>query len=228
MRAADGLACGAAAAAVYLGAVLAGGWSWEDYSHLRQPVSDLIARGAPTKALLDPLFLTYNGLTLACGAALVRVVRHGRAGAAETSAPAALRTTRIGQAGAWALLIEGLAGVLTLLFPEPEGGAHAVLGLAGALHVACAAATSLASILAMLLVGLWLARQPRMRAFARHALFSAGFVFVTGGVAAASLAAGWSWAGLYERLTIGGFLQWLALLWWAGRALDGRTVAPVG
>jgi len=46
--------CGILAPVVYVITVILGGFLWPGYSHVSQPVSDLIATGAPNKSLLDP------------------------------------------------------------------------------------------------------------------------------------------------------------------------------
>ena len=51
---------GLLAPVVYAATVILGGSLRPDYSHMAQPVSDLIASGTPNKALLDALFGIYN------------------------------------------------------------------------------------------------------------------------------------------------------------------------
>ena len=62
------LACGVLASIVYLGAdVLAGIFFGEYHSFTSRVISELMARGAPTERLVDPLFLLYGALTMAFG-----------------------------------------------------------------------------------------------------------------------------------------------------------------
>ncbi len=190
---------GVGAAVVYGLAVGWGGLLWPGYSHLAQPVSDLIAIGAPSKAALDPLFAFYNLLTAGFGWGLLRVFR------AEPPGPA----TRHGRLGAMLLMAEALAGLLTQAFPEGPGGAGARVDLGGALHIVCAATSSITSILAALLLGHALAVQGERPWFWRYSVLSAVVIVATGAVAGLAVANGWALAGLAERLTIGSFLAWL-------------------
>jgi hypothetical protein len=68
---------------------------------------------------------------------------------------------------------------------------------------------SLITMLAILFRGLAEWRDPRQRKAAAYSFASVLFVFVTGGLAAISIAQHWTIGGLIERLTIGGFLLWV-------------------
>lgn len=192
---------GVAAAVVYGLAVAWGGVLWPGYRHLAQPVSDLIAVGAPSKASLDPLFALYNALTAAFGWGLLREFSAGPAGP----------TARRGRLGAMLLMAEALAGLLTQAFPEGQGGASVRIDLGGALHILCAATSSITSVLAVLWLGHALAARASRPWFWRYSLWSAVAIVATGVVAGVAVATGWAYAGLAERLTIGGFLAWLVV-----------------
>lgn len=199
--------CGVAAPLVYGVAVVLGGALRPGYSHLAQPVSDLIAEGAPHKPLLDTLFAGYNLLTAALGVGLLGRVRD--------SAPSGARS--LGRAGAVALVSESVFGFVTLFFPEDAGGLGAAISTAGLLHIVFAGLSSLSSMLAVLLTGLWLRSSPRWASLGRHSLWSVGAIFVSGGLAALLVARHSELGGLMERVTIGGFLQWVLVLGWAMR-----------
>jgi hypothetical protein len=72
-------------------------------------------------------------------------------------------------------------------------------------------------------MGLWLRHIPRLRGYSRYSFISLGVVFLSGGLAAASIASNSPAGGLIERITIGGFLQWvfvIALLMYACEVLN--------
>lgn len=191
---------GIAAAIVYVSAVAIGGALRPGYSHISQFVSELIATGAPNKPVLDALFATYNILTVAFGCALL------------LEANATGLTTRRAFAiiGAVVLIIEGIIGLAILLFPQDPVGATATP--TGTTHIVLAGLSSLATILAILFVALWLRTHPDLRAFATYSFITVAFIFLSGGIAAATAATQSPLLGLMERLPITGFLQWLAVM----------------
>jgi hypothetical protein len=66
------LACGPLSSLLYIATDLIGGARYEGYSFNSQTISELMAVGAPSKALVDPLFLIYNALVLAFGVGIFR------------------------------------------------------------------------------------------------------------------------------------------------------------
>ena len=186
---------------VYVGSVILGGILWPSYSHILQPISDLIATGAPNKALLDPLFALYNLLVLVAGLGLFLFVRENKAE----------RGQLLGTLGAATLVAEGFFGLITLFFPEDAGGMAAGISSTGMLHIVFASLSSLTTMAAILLMGLWFRKSPRVK-YGLYSFISVGIVFVSGGMAAAGVASGSAIGGLLERITIGGFMQWLFVI----------------
>lgn len=213
------LLSGCLAAVVYVLTVIIGGWLHPGYSHLAQPVSDLIAAGAPNKGWLDAAFALYNLLVLVFGYALFQHVRGAGLGRGQT----------VGQIGALVLLVEGLAGLLTLAFPEDAGGVGAPIGPSGTGHIIFASLSALTSILALLLMSLWFRRGPRQLGLSWYSFVSTAIVFLAGGLSAATVASQSPIGGLLERLTIGAFILWLFIIGWrlsaAAGAVRGRAVS---
>jgi hypothetical protein len=206
---------GLLAVAVYVFAVALGGYLWPAYSHLAQPVSDLIASGAPPKEHLDPLFALYNVLTGVFGL-----------GVALTAQQPSEKHSRIGVIGGWTLVVEAVAGLVTLAFPESEGGANASIGATGVAHIVFAGISSITSLLAIVLIGRWLSRTTRSTRLWQFSVLSAVVVVATGIVAGVSVANRYSFAGLAERLTIGAFLLWQVAAAWSSRSLTAKAPAP--
>jgi len=191
---------GIAAAIIYVLAVVIGGSLRPGYSHISRFVSELIVSGAPNKHALDALFAAYNALTVAFGWALVLLV----------SSTEPTDGGSIGTIGAIILIIEGIIGVAILFFPQDPVGAKATT--TGTTHIVLAGLSSLATILAILFIGLWLGRDPTLRGYASYSFITVAFIFTSGGVAAATAAARSPLLGLTERLPIAGFLQWMAVM----------------
>jgi Protein of unknown function (DUF998) len=196
------LLCGMLAPVVYVGAVIMGGVKRPGYSHIAQFVSELIEAEAPNKALLDPLFAVYNALTIAFGIGLYTHVRANSWHKGKVS----------GSLGALILVTEGLFGFATVFFPQDPRGAPATS--TGITHIVLAGLSSLTTILSMALMGFWCRAIPRLRGYSLYSFVSAIVVFISGGVAAYTGATLSPIVGLMERITIGGFLQWLFVMAW--------------
>jgi len=192
--------CGMLAPVVYVGAVIVGGLKWPGYSQISQFVSELLESGAPNKALLNPLFALYNLLTIAFGFGLFTKVR----GMSQSNGRLS------GSLGALILVAEGLVGFLTVFFPQDPRGAHVTS--TGVIHIVLAGLSSLTTILCMVLMGFWFRTIPRLRGYGIYSFISAIVVFISGGVAAYTGATLSPILGLVERITIGGFLQWLFVI----------------
>jgi hypothetical membrane protein len=193
------LLSGMLASLVYVCAVLLGGALWKEYSHAAQPVSDLIAADAPQAWLLNPLFALYNALTLCFGVALFLFVKEDSRSEKRS----------LGRAGALVLLAEGVFGLLILFFPEDAGGMKAAISSSGRMHILLAGLSSMSTMLAVLLMGFYFGGHARLRALGLYSFLSVTLIFMSGGLAAFSVANHNLMGGVFERVTIGAFLQWL-------------------
>jgi hypothetical membrane protein len=194
--------CGILAPVIYIFTVVLGGAIRPGYSHVAQAVSDLIATEAPNKALLDSLFALYNLLTIAFGVGLFLYVRSSNQ----------KRGNLVGTLGALILGASAVFGVIILFFPEPVGGMAAPITSTGTMHIVFAGLSSLSTMLAMLLMGFWFRNNPRLQRYGLYSFISVAVVFLSGGLAAVSVANQSPIAGLLERITIGGFIQWLFVI----------------
>jgi hypothetical protein len=190
--------CGIFAPVAYVVVVIFGGILRPGYSHLSDAVSELIATGAPNKSLLDLLFALYNLLVLAFAFGLFLIVRSENQG----------KVT--GTFGSIFLILEGIFGLITIFFSQDPGGVPTTF--TGTMHIVLAGLSSLTSMLATLLMGFWFKNISYLRRFSTHPFMSVAIVFLSGGLAAASVAAKSPFGGLLERVTIGGFLQWLFVI----------------
>ena len=209
---------GPLAVVVYVLAVVLGGALRPDYSHIAQPVSDLIAAGAANKGLLDALFFLYNLFALAFGIGLLVHVRASRQPGGQT----------VGWAATVTLMAEAVFGLLTLAFPEDAGGLAAGVGASGSLHIVFAGLSALTSMLALLLMGFWFRRGPHQPGLGWYSFASVAVVFVSGGLSAATVASQSPIGGLLERITIGAFLQWVVVIGWYLYTAEGRPVVQAG
>ncbi|MDD5263426.1 MAG: DUF998 domain-containing protein [Candidatus Bipolaricaulis sp.] len=209
------LSGGILAPVTYLVVVVLGGLIRPGYSHYSEAISELVASGAPNKALLDPLFVLYNLAGLAFAYGVLRCVR---------SRPEEKR--RFGLIATGFLFLGGLVGLATVFVPQDPAGP--AVTATGAVHIVLAGSSSILSMLSMLFFGLWL-RATQETAMARHSFASLIVVFVSGGLAAASVATGFGASGLLERITIFSYLQWMFVVaLWLFRLPEHRVRRRAG
>jgi hypothetical protein len=202
---------GVAAALVYTGAVVLGGAITPGYSHTGEHVSALIQSGAQHNLVLVPLFLIYNALTVAMGFVLLEVVRQ-----------ATSRRRRFGIVGAWALVATGVVGAVLLAFPMDRVGTPATA--VGVTHIVLAAVASVLTMISISLGGAWLLGTPALRSAGWYSLVTLAVILVGGPITAVATANLDPLMGLYERVAIFGFVQWLLVigLVFAVRPAPGR------
>jgi hypothetical membrane protein len=193
---------GVLAVAIYLVAVVLGGMIRPGYNHGSQFISELIAAGAPNKAILNPLFILYNLLTGLFGLGLFSYVSLQSQTAARLN---------IGSIGALALIAEAVFGLLTVFFPQDMRGTPPMT-FTGTIHIVLAGLSSLTSMITILLPGLWFRGIPGMGAYFLYSLITVIVVFISGGLTAAAGANNSPFVGLLERITIGAFLQWILVV----------------
>jgi hypothetical membrane protein len=184
------LLAGPLATIIYVFTVIYGAAIRPGYSHVYNFISELISAKAPNKEKLNPLFLAFNILTgvFAVGFLL------SSAGGSLTGRWAAL-----------VLIVEAIAGFATVFFPQDERTDPVTP--TGTMHIVLAGLSSLTTMGAMLLAGLWFNSIPAIYTF-----ISLAVVFITGGMTAVATGRKSPVAGLLERITIGGFLQWMLVV----------------
>ena len=135
------LACGILSSFLYLATDVLGGSSYEGYSFTSQAISELAAIGAPSAAIVIPLFFLYNVLALAFGIGVVReglgrsralrisggaLITYGAIGMATVAVPTFFRMQ---QRGAGSLSTDAphiilTAGLVALLLSAIAAGAR--------------------------------------------------------------------------------------------------------
>lgn len=196
---------GVAAPLLYAATVLAGGAVLPGYDPVADPISALTAAGRHGVRWIEAGFGLYNLLLMAF------------AGAGRTLAGRAWRPVFL------TLMVTAGAGLLMWPFAMDMPGAK--LSAAGLAHLGLAGLASISTIVAVWLSVLNWQRlgQRQMHAFSLLCLIVIALSGVAAGIAAAS---GWPIVGLLERLTIGGFLFWLAVT--AARFATTSNLAPAG
>lgn len=199
-------AFGLSAPLLYGGTVILGGVLWPDYSQLSDPISLLTSAQAPNTQLMNLLFVAYDILLFLFGL----LWWLSRRSATHTSETAAL-----------ALAVIGVLGILMYFFRQDVPGSP--MTLAGTTHIVLAACMSLLTMLAIFLRGHAEWRIPRRRGAAVFSYGSLAVVFISGGLAAVSIAQHWAFSGVFERCTIGMFLLWVFAEAWRLTTRRGLT-----
>ena len=192
------LACGILSSAVYVAADVLGGLLYPGYSFFSQAISELAAIGAPSKPIVDPLFLIYDLLALGFGIGVFREARGTQP----------LRTTGV------LLAAYGAAGLVTMFFSgffsmQPRGSGSLATDLP---HIVL---TGGFLLLLLLAIGFGaFALGPRFRAYSFATLLTVILFTALTAPFAVRLAAGQPTAGLgiVERIGVYTWLVWVAVL----------------
>jgi hypothetical protein len=188
--------CGIVSLPLYLAIDILGGMRYPGYRFTSQGISELMAIGAPSERIVDPLFLAYGVLTLAFGVGVFRE------GASRSGALQAVGGLLIGYA------CLGFTGP-TLFEVHPRGTDTLA---SAAPHIILTAALVLFMLLAIGCGAFALGRQFRVYSFATFlAIVALG---VIEGQYGARLVAGQETPGfgIVERITIYSSLAWVAVL----------------
>jgi hypothetical membrane protein len=191
--------CGIFAAVVYVGTVILGGLLRPGYSHMSMAISELVADGAPNRALLSSLFLLYNALLTVFGIGLFLM----------TNNPSRGRVSGI--IGSLALMLVGIAGIsMELAFPQDPGGTPSTF--AGTMHFVMAGVASLGTMLAILMLAFWFKNFVDLKGHVVYSVISVATIFISGGLSAAAMANHHPLFGIVERITIFTFTLWIFVI----------------
>ena len=188
------LITGIASPAVYAFTVFLGGVLWQDYSHVNQAISELTATGAPFRLTLNILFTISLILAVIFAVNALRFVRQFN--------------KKVLTAGMGALLTVTTLSLLWAFFPMDPHGAEPTT--AGIIHLVLAGIVSPLTIISPVLVWVGFRKIADFQGYAVYSLLSAILIFVTGILTVFSAQSGATFFGVYERLTIGSYQQWMA------------------
>ena len=186
-------AAGLLGVVLYVGATMLGSLLDPQYSHVRNAISELTGARAPHFAVLAPLYAAYNILLVVFAVGLYR---------------GSLRSTLF-KWGAWLFTIGAISGIgQVTVFRMDHVGSPATLTGQG--HIILAAVSSLLTVAATVVYGFAFRRDPMWRPLSRPSFIAAVAFVVTG--PAAALSVGGPYMGLFERITIGLFIAWVAVV----------------
>src|SRR5215212_8892 len=192
------LACGIGSSAAYVAANVAGALRGGGYSSLHQSVSELTAIHAPSRPIALPLFVASDVLALAFGTGVVAAAGPNRA----------LRVA------GWLLVGVGVVDVVSPFTPMHT---RAVLAAGGGTWTDKAHLTVVAATTPQIMGAMGFGAAAFGKGFRRYSVGSLVTMLVTGGLTATqqnAVAANLPtpWHGVYERISIGVYLLWMAAL----------------
>jgi hypothetical protein len=192
------LGCGILSSLAYVAANVLGARRWRDYSLASHTISELSAMGAPSRPLVVPLLTTHGALVIPFGLSVWESAGRRRA----------LRVTG-------ALLVGlGASDLPAPFFPmhRREALARGERSRTDTVHIVL---TSVNSVLIVLAIGFGsTAFGKRFRVYSIATILA---LVVTGGLTATQASRVEAnlptpWAGVTERITIGGYLLWQVVL----------------
>jgi Protein of unknown function (DUF998) len=192
------LGCGILSSLLYVGANVLGARRWRDYSLTSQTVSELSAIGAPSRPLVIPLLTLHGALVIPFGVGVWKSAGRKRA----------LRATG-------ALLVGlGASDLPAPVFPmhRREALARGEGSRTDNMHIII---TSVNSLLILLAIGS--GSTALKQRFRLYSIATLAVLVVTGGFTATQASRLQAnlptpWAGVTERISIGGYLLWQVVL----------------
>ena len=189
------LATGIVAPVIYVFTVVLGGFLSQDYYHTTQAISELTALGAPFRLPLNLLF----SLSLIVAAVFALTAFHY----------VRVFDSKLLRIGMGILLAISILSMLWAFIPMDPRGAET--SLQGIMHLALAGIISPLTILCPILVGLGFRKVEKSKGYAFYSIVSGVLIMVTGILAVVSTQYHAAYLGIYERLTIGSYQQWMAV-----------------
>jgi len=172
--------------------VVIGGIKWKGYSHLRQPISDLTATGAPNRNLMLSLTTIYGFLALlfAVSFTILKSREHN---------PLVFW-------GGVTFIILHLVSILYPIFPQDLPGIKTTFK--GKMHILITALIVPFTILTPFLIGFGFISEPLWHTFGVYSIVTGILILVFGGITAIFYAKKLPYFGLVERLNIGALQVW--------------------
>jgi Protein of unknown function (DUF998) len=192
------LACGIGSSAAYVAANVAGALRGGGYSSVHQSVSELTAIHAPSRPIALPLFVASDVLALAFG----------------TGVMAAAGRNRPLRVAGWLLVGVGVVDVVSPFTPMHT---RAVLAAGGGTWTDKAHLTVVGATTLQIMGAMGFAAAAFGKRFGRYSVGSLVTMLVAGGLTATQKKAVEAnlptpWNGVYERISIGVYLLWMAAL----------------
>jgi hypothetical protein len=185
---------GLVASLSYVLAVIIGGFMVPGYSHLYNSISELTASNVPRIPIIFILFSIYNISLTVFGVGLY-----------SHSAFTPSMKTKIASV---MIIVVGVLGIAMLYYVQDPR--NVMMSANGKIHLILAIISSILTMVIILLVGL--SFRNGHKGLTLYSFISLLILMITGGIAGVSTANNSALGGLYERFTIGTFIQWVLII----------------
>lgn len=188
------LLCGLASSIFYVATDVIGALSYAGYDYTSQAISEMSAIGAPTAALLSPLYIIYAALFTAFGIGFM----------------ASADTPRL-QGSAGSIIVVGLLGMLVWpFFPMNERGANG--SFTDTVHLVLGASDVLLLVLAIALASSSFGKRFRLYSWASILIMLTAGGLTSLYVPRVGAGEATPWMGILERLSLAAYLLWIGVL----------------
>lgn len=160
-----------------------------------QPISDLTAKGAPNRVLLEYFTWTYGVFSVIFALSAFMCLRK--------------TDSKLLKAGLIIFLCMHIVSMTYGLFPEDLLGAP--MTFLGFMHYVVTGIIVPMTILSPVLIGAGLRKVQGFRQFSVYSILTGIIIFTAGGISVYLAANGLSYFGLFERINIGSLQLWIFL-----------------
>lgn len=186
---------GVVAVSAYVLHIVLGGFLWNGYNHLMQPISDLTATGAPDREMLEKILWFYAIPAILYGLfAYLYMLKF---------------SPKVAQAGMLLYLIMQIISFSYHFFPQDLPGAEPTF--TGTMHLVVTFLIIPLTILAPILIGVGFRKIKGFERFGIYSIITGILIFIFGGTTAIFFAQKLPYFGLVERLNIGTLQVWTFL-----------------
>jgi len=187
---------GMIAVIAYIAHVVIGGFLWNGYNHITQPISDLTASGAPDKILLSIFTYIYSIASILFAISLIIYYNKSESKAVK--------------AGTFLLLAIQIISLLYGFFPEDLPGSTMTIN--GIMHIVITILLVPLAIIAPIIIGIGFKKTKEPNGLGSYSIITGIIIFVSGGASVITIANKLPYLGIIERLNIGALLIWMFVL----------------
>jgi hypothetical membrane protein len=184
---------GMVAPIIYVFHVVYGGLLWAGYSHIRQPISDLSATGAPDRDLLQGILYIYGILLVIFTIYAFLYFKKSDN-----------KTIKVAMA---IFITAQIVSISYGFFPEDLSGAEATF--TGTMHLVVTGLIVPLTILTPFVSGIAFRKIEGFRSLSLYSYITTAIIFFVGGLTVILMANKSEVFGLFERINIGSYQLWI-------------------
>jgi hypothetical protein len=176
--------------------VIVGGFLIQGYSHTYNTISELTVSNISKKPTILILFSIYNVSLILFAIGL--------------STSSIIASSLYIKVASSMLILIGILGIAMLYYIQDPR--NMPMSYKGKIHIVLAGLSSVFTMIVIILAGLCFWHYHNLKDLAIYSFISFGILFITGGITAINISKNSPYGGLFERLTIGAFMQWVFVI----------------